>query len=127
MWDIIQVIPTDDYKVYLYFEDGKIKLFDVKVLMDRIPFKKLKDKNVFKDTCTVLNGNLSWSLDKSYNKRTLIYVDSLKLYSECEEVVEPIHLFKNIKPNSVCPKCGSKFDGYYCFSCGYWIEELDVF
>lgn len=122
MWDIIQVIPTDDYKVYLYFEDGKIKLFDAKVLLSREPFKVLKDINMFKDTCTVLNGTLSWTLDKSYDRSTCIDVDSLMLYNTCQEVEEPLHLFKSLHPNSVCPKCGSKFDGCYCFKCGYWIE-----
>lgn len=123
MCDIIQVIPTDDYKVYLYFEDGKIKLFDAKDLLNKEPFTVLRDINIFKDTCTALNRTLSWSLDKSYDKNTCISLDSLALYNECKEVEEPLHLFKSYKPNSVCPECGSKFDGCYCFTCGYWIEE----
>ena len=32
--DIIQVIPNDDFTIYLYFSDGKIKLFDAKKIMN---------------------------------------------------------------------------------------------
>jgi hypothetical protein len=30
---VLQVVPTTDYKVYIYFEDGKIKLFDASELI----------------------------------------------------------------------------------------------
>ena len=30
---VVQVLPTDDFKVYVYFEDGKIKLFDMSHLV----------------------------------------------------------------------------------------------
>lgn len=32
---VIQVYLTDDYKVYLYFTDGKFKLFDAKELVNQ--------------------------------------------------------------------------------------------
>jgi hypothetical protein len=32
---VIQVYPTEDYKVYLYFTDGKIKLFDAKDFVEK--------------------------------------------------------------------------------------------
>jgi len=38
---VIQVIPTDDYHVYLYFFDGKIKFFDGKELVKKGVFQDL--------------------------------------------------------------------------------------
>jgi hypothetical protein len=55
---VIQVYPTEDYKVYLYFTDGKIKLFDAKDLLDKGIFKKLKSEENFRKTCTALNDIL---------------------------------------------------------------------
>lgn len=28
---VVQVVPTDSYEVYVYFEDGKIVCFDMKL------------------------------------------------------------------------------------------------
>ncbi|MGL4874008.1 MAG: DUF2442 domain-containing protein [Clostridium sp.] len=122
-WDIYQVIPTDDFTVYLYFEDGKIKLFNIGMIELVGVFEPLKDVTVFKDTCTVLNRTLAWSLDKSYDTTTCIDLDADVLYEQCPIVDEPWHLWERLNPNSICPKCGEKFDGCYCDKCNYWIEE----
>ena len=34
-YKVIQVVPTQDYKVYIYFVDGKNKLFDAKQLITK--------------------------------------------------------------------------------------------
>lgn len=34
-YDIVQVIPNEDYTVYVYFEDGKIVCYDAKTLLKR--------------------------------------------------------------------------------------------
>jgi hypothetical protein len=44
---VIQVLPTNDYKVYVYFADGKIKLFDASSLVEKGVFRKLKDSGLF--------------------------------------------------------------------------------
>ena len=62
LFDVIQVIPYEDYKVYVYFEDGKIVCFDVKPLLDKPVFQPLKDKDVFMNSCTILNNTLAWDL-----------------------------------------------------------------
>ena len=30
---VVQVYPTDDYEVYIYFADGKVKLYDARELI----------------------------------------------------------------------------------------------
>ena len=36
--NIVQVVPCEDYKVYVYFEDGKIVCYDVKPLLSKKVF-----------------------------------------------------------------------------------------
>lgn len=41
------VRPMDDYKLWLRFSTGEIKIFDFKPLLDKPAFIPLKDKSVF--------------------------------------------------------------------------------
>jgi len=47
IYDIVQVVPFDDYTVYVYFEDGKIVCYDAKPLLDKKVFEPLRDKDFF--------------------------------------------------------------------------------
>ena len=53
--EVVQVKPNDDYTVYVYFSDGKIVCYDVNPMLEKNIFKKLKEKDVFMNTCTILN------------------------------------------------------------------------
>ncbi len=86
---IVQVYPTDDYKVYLYFSDGKIRLFDAAELVTKGVFQELKDKAKFKETCTVLNDTLAWDLSGRRDPEDCLDLDPEKLYETCPEVEEP--------------------------------------
>ena len=52
--EVIQVIPTEDFTVYIYFDDGNIKLFNAKELIGKGVFEPLKDIEKFLNTCKVL-------------------------------------------------------------------------
>lgn len=80
MPEVIQVRPTNDFKVYVYFDDGSIKLYDANELINKGIFNKIKDINVFKETCTVLNGTLAWDLDGNYNENTCLDIDPFEIY-----------------------------------------------
>lgn len=86
---IVQVYPTDDYKVYLYYVDGKIKLFDANELVEQGIFKQLKDKGIFKEACTVINDTLAWDLSGKRNPYECLDLDPEELYEKCPEVQEP--------------------------------------
>jgi len=86
---IVQVYPTDDFKVYIYFIDGKIKLFDANELIEQGLFKLLKDKKKFKETCTVINDTLAWDLSGKRDPYECLDLDSEELYKKCPEVKEP--------------------------------------
>ncbi len=86
---IVQVYPTDDYKVYLYFTDGKVRLFDAKGLVTQGVFQQLKDIERFKKTCTVLNDTLAWDITGKMDPSQCLDLDPENLYETCPEVDEP--------------------------------------
>ena len=77
---VVQVIPQNDYTVFIYFDDGKIVLYDMSSKINKEIFKPLNDIEVFKNTCTVLNGTLAWDLNGNYDPRECIDIDVFTLY-----------------------------------------------
>jgi len=60
---IFQVEPQNDFSVYVYFDDGKIKQYDMKSIIDKGGiFMPLKDAHFFKNRCVVLNRSLAWDM-----------------------------------------------------------------
>ena len=95
--EVIQVIATTDFNVYIYFDDGSIKLFNAKDLIQKGIFTKLKDKNLFVETCTVLNGTLAWDINGKYDTSECLDLDPFELYNMCPEIEEPKELFESFK------------------------------
>lgn len=93
MPEVIQVIPVEGYQVYVYFDDGSIKLFDAKETVTKGIFQVLQDINKFKETCTVLNGTLAWDLEGNYDETKCLDIDPFAIYENCKEVEEPKELF----------------------------------
>ena len=67
LYDIVQVIPYEDYTVYVYFEDGKIVCYDAKPLLDKKAFAPLKNIDFFMNACTILNDTLADDLRSQYD------------------------------------------------------------
>lgn len=86
---IYQVVPTNDYKVYVCFDNGVIKLYDAMPLIKKGGiFEVLNDIEIFKKTCTILNGSLAWDLEKDRDTTKCIDVCPDKIYNESETVKE---------------------------------------
>ena len=86
---VLQVLPTDDYKIYIYFSDGRIKLFNARELVSKGVFKKLQNISLFKDACTVMNDTLAWDISGNYDPSDCLDLDPEELYNSCPEVKEP--------------------------------------
>jgi hypothetical protein len=86
---VIQVLPTKDYKVYVYFADGKIKLFDASSLVEKGIFRKLKDIELFMKSCTVINGTLGWDISGNHDANECLDLDPENLYINSIDVAEP--------------------------------------
>lgn len=87
--EIVQVVPMDDYKVYVYFEDGKIVCYDASSLIEKGEFTVLRDIQIFKGTCTILNDTLAWDISGNRDATVCLDIDPYMLY-ELKEVNEKI-------------------------------------
>lgn len=88
---IVQVKPRNDFKVYVYFDDGKIKLYDMSSLINSGGvFESISQINVFMDQCTVMNGTLAWDLSGEFNESTCIDIDPETIYSKGKDVKDPL-------------------------------------
>ncbi|BCN32713.1 DUF2442 domain-containing protein [Anaeromicropila herbilytica] len=79
--EIVQVAPNENYTVTVHFEDGKIVLYHVEPLLEKEIFQPLKDKNVFMNTCTIMNDTLAWDLSGNRDTRKCIDIDPETLYA----------------------------------------------
>ena len=77
---IVQVVPTEEYTVYVYFEDGKIVCYDVKPLLAKEAFAVLSEIDYFIDTCTIMNDTLAWDISGNRDNTKCIDIDPDTLY-----------------------------------------------
>ena len=87
--EVVQVIPYEDYKVHVYFDDGKIVCFDAKSLLGKKVFEPLKNVEFFMNSCTILNDTLAWDLSGDRDESRCLDIDPDMLY-ELEQVAEKI-------------------------------------
>lgn len=87
--NVIQVIPYEDYSVYVYFEDGKIVCYNAKPLLEKKVFAPLKNIDFFMNACTILNDTLAWDLSGNRDTSTCLDIDPDMLYS-LDSAVEKI-------------------------------------
>lgn len=78
---IVQVVPFSDYTVDVYFDDGKIVRYDIKPHLNEGIFKKLKNKEIFMQRCTILNDTLAWDIAGNRDEFNCIDIDPEMLYS----------------------------------------------
>ena len=75
--DIIKVETRDDYKLILTFENGEIRQFDCKKILNENPFKPLADNFIFKQA-KIEYGTVVWPDEIDIAPETL-YLDSTKI------------------------------------------------
>ena len=87
--DIVQVVPFEDYTVYVYFEDGKIVCYNAKPLLNKKVFEPLKNIDFFMKARTILNGTLAWDVSGDRDCSKCLDIDPEMLY-ELDYVKEKI-------------------------------------
>ena len=78
--EVVQVIQHENYTVEVYFQDGKIVLYDMKPNLDKGLFRRLMAIQVFMETCTVMNDTLAWDIDGMRDASKCIDIDPEMLY-----------------------------------------------
>ncbi len=88
---VIQVKPNFDFTVYIYFNDGKIKLYDMKPFLNKGVFVQISDVDNFLNKCTVMNGTLAWDLSGKFDPTNCIDMDPESIYMTAVDVaVDPL-------------------------------------
>ena len=61
--------------------DGSVRKFDVKPLIKKGGvFRKIEDKEIFKNTLTVLNGTVAWDIAGNRNIYKCIDIDPMTIF-----------------------------------------------
>ena len=80
---VLQVVPTDNYSVYAYFNDGSVRLFDVKPLIKPgTVFEKLQDIEFFKSKLAVINDTVAWDIGGNRDPRKCVDLDPLVIFEQ---------------------------------------------
>jgi len=79
---VIEVIPSDDYTLFLTFSNGEHRIFNAEPLLEFEAFHPLKSKSFFK-TVKISHGSIFWSPNIDYCPDTL--------YAESTPVSDQMH------------------------------------
>ncbi len=83
---IYQVAPQDDFTVNVYFDDGRVKVFDAKPVIGKGGiFSCLGNKDFFKSRCVVLSHTLAWDVAGGYNAMECIDIFPDVIYENCPD------------------------------------------
>ena len=90
MPQVLQVLPTDNFEVYAYLNDGSVRLYDVKPLLKKnTVFEPLMDIQVFKDKLTVINYTIAWDMGGNRDPYKCVDIDPLTVYEQAP-VADPL-------------------------------------
>jgi hypothetical protein len=70
-WDVKQVTPLADYRIYVELEDGSKGIFDLKPYLDRGVFRELKNVHYFNQV-SILFGAVTWPHEQDVAPETLL-------------------------------------------------------
>ena len=85
--EVVQVVPSKNYIVYVYFSDGKVTMYDMSSKIHLGIFKPLENIDVFMNRCTILNDTLAWDISGDRDVSECIDIDPESLY-ECPECTD---------------------------------------
>jgi len=91
MHEVVQVIPQNDFSVFVYFADSIKKKYDAKHLLNHGVFIKISDIKSFMEKCTVMNNTLAWDLSGTYDPYNCIDLDPDSIYEESITVADPLN------------------------------------
>ncbi len=84
---LFQVVPTDNYSVYLYYDNGEIREYDCKWILKKDGiFSVLHNKEDFVQLCTVMNGTLAWDISERRDPYNCIDICPDTIYKESKRV-----------------------------------------
>ena len=89
---VVQVVPTDNFEVYAYFNDGSIRLFDMKPLIKPgTIFEPLIDIKFFKSKLAVINETVAWDIGGQKDPQKCIDLDPFVIFKQ-PVVKDPLYI-----------------------------------
>jgi hypothetical protein len=89
---VLQVIPTDNFEVYAYLNDGSVRLYNVKPLLKKnTVFEPLMDIELFKKKLAVINNTIAWDMGGNRDPYKCIDIDPFTIF-EKPLVKDPLEL-----------------------------------
>ncbi len=80
---VVQAVPAKDRIVFAYMNDGSIRRFDMKPLIESGGvFEPLRNPEVFASAITVLNDTVAWDLDGNRDPAACIDIDPFILFEQ---------------------------------------------
>jgi len=87
---VLQAVPTDDFGVYAYFNDGSVRYVDVKPkIQPGTVFEPLRDISTFKSKLAVINDTVAWDMGGNRNPEKCIDLDPFVIF-ESPAVADPL-------------------------------------
>ncbi len=88
---VLQTVPGENSTVYAYFNDGTIRLYDVKPLIAKGGiFAPLADEDFFRARLTVLNDTVAWDITGDRDESACIDIDPFTVYEAGIPVDDPL-------------------------------------
>ena len=86
----LQAVPTDNFEVYAYLNDGSVRLYDVKPLLKKnTVFEPLMDIQTFKEKLTIINETIAWDMGGNRDPYKCIDIDPFALFDQAS-VADPL-------------------------------------
>ncbi len=80
---VLQVVPTDDFGIYVYFNDGSVRFFDVKPLLKKdTVFEPMMDIDFFKNSLSIINDTVAWDMNGDGDPQKCVDLDPFVLFEQ---------------------------------------------
>ena len=88
---VLQAVPGENFTVYAYFNDGSVRLADIKPMIAKGGvFAPLSDETFFRERLTVMNGAVAWDIAGNYDNTRCVDLDPWIMYQESPKVPDPL-------------------------------------
>lgn len=88
---VVQAIAGENFTVYAYFNDGAVRLVDVKPLIEGGGvFSAIADPTAFREKLTVLNDTVAWDISGDRDPTKCIDLDPIVIFKRDPIVADPL-------------------------------------
>lgn len=87
---VLQVVPTDNFEAYAYFNDGSVHMVDIKPFMKPgTVFVPLSDIAFFKERLAIINDTVAWDITGDKDSASCVDLDPFSIF-ESPAVADPL-------------------------------------